>query len=192
MRSLRVVLAVIALALPIQMQAQSPDRGVIFVEALRANGCAVTPRELGSVLAGTGMTDGELAVYAEMLEKSDLALFSRSGFVLSQRLCAASAAELQTYVTASYILKGGFDYSALATARIFTTELRRMGCVANDTWIAGFLNAHGLAADVYPGFIEQMKTAGIMVGADGFIGLADEYCTAESPAVLDMLRISLQ
>lgn len=192
MRFMRVGLAIVALALPGQLQAQSPDRGVIFVEALRANGCAVTPSELGSALAGTGMTDGELAVYADMLEKSDLALFSRSGFVLSQRLCAASSAELQTYVTASYILHGGFDYSALGTARILVTDLRRMGCVANDNWLASFLNAHGLADEVHTGFMEQLDTAGIMVGADGFIGLAEEYCTAEPVAVLDMLRTSLQ
>lgn len=187
----RLALAILALLLPLSAAAQSPERGIVFVEALRANGCAITPPEMASALGESGLSEAELSVYADMLEQSSLALFSRSGFVLSQRLCVAPAEQVQTYVTAAYILHQGFDYSALATARMLVSDLRRMGCVANENWIAGFLGAHGVADTDQPRFVAQLTDAGIASAAEGFVGLEDAYCQAEPEAVIAMLRDAL-
>ena len=97
------VIAGLATPLAAPLAAQTPERAMLFVEAVRANDCAMTVDEANQALPGLDLGMDETQEVIDLLFAAGLADFDpeREALVLPEAFCTASDEETLAQVTAA-------------------------------------------------------------------------------------------
>lgn len=93
MKALTAALALFLAAGP--ALAGDPGRAALFIDAIRANGCAMTEAEAAETLPGLGFDQDETRLLVEVLYEATLVGFSENwdSLILAQELCEADPAQ---------------------------------------------------------------------------------------------------
>ena len=170
----------------------TPDRAVIFVDALRANGCAMTGDEAPQALEPLGLEASEVQSFVDILFGAELVTLSddQSRLMLTDALCQAAPEGSQAMVLAAY---AAADRATVLErwAPDFTPErgamlvgaLRTNGCAMSEAQAAEILPALGFqpieTRDVVSILLETALATIADQSAGGAITLAEALCAAD-------------
>jgi hypothetical protein len=136
-----------------------------LIEAVRANGCAVTDAEAEAVLAPLGDLDATRDAVAALVQGGGAALVRvENALLLSEAVCTGSAAG------------GRFEPARLGAANLFLRQMQGWGCAAARANVDRAFDEMSLADP--DALLAALVTAGAIEDGGDFIGLARPSCLA--------------
>lgn len=185
---MRVLPALVLAALASPALAQTPERAMILVDAVRANDCAMTEAEANAVLPTLGLSMPEAQGFIDLLFRAGLAEYSeeRQALILPEPFCAASAEDALAQLTAAYdepsiTLVPWTPEFAPERAALLIGALRDNDCAMNEIEAGEILSALGLEVTETRDIAGVLAETGLaVISSDGnVLSLSDMVCTAD-------------
>lgn len=192
------VVALLLLAAP--AAAFSPDRAALMVDAVRANGCAMTADEAAAQLAPLGLDPVEVQAFVDTLYGAGLVTISDDNdrLMLSQDLCDAAAADSLALIEAAFDAQT-FDLErweprfAPETGAAMLGALRAADCTLTDAIAAEVLPPLGIDPSTSRDIVAVLIETG-QAGVDDAgvtLTLFDPLCSADPSGDLTAIAAAL-
>jgi len=185
---MRFLSAFLLFALAAPALAETPERAMIFVEAVRANDCAMTEAEANQVLPGLGLGMDEVQGFIDLMFRAGLADYDeeRQAVVMPSAFCAASPEDALAQITAAFdepamsLLPWMPDFEP-ARGALLIGALRDNDCTMTGTEADEILPRLGLERTETRDIAGVLLEAGYAVISSGgdVLSLSDAVCAAD-------------
>lgn len=185
---MRILPALLLAALASPAWAETPERAMILIDAIRANDCAMTEAEANAALPALGLMQQETQGFIDLLFRAGLAEYSeeRQALILPEAFCAASPEDALAQVTAAFdapaiSLEPWVPDFAPERGALLIGALRVNDCSMSETEAGEILSGLGLEMTETRDIAGVLAETGLaVISSDGnVLSLSDMVCSAD-------------